>query len=164
MASQTVPILAIAPLVVVALKADWLSVTAVATYLTFFPVTIASLRGLRAVDPRALELYPLVRGVATPGPLAAPAADVGAVPVLRRSGWPPRPSVIGAIIGEQPAGVADGLGSAILNYNQYYVTAPERLWVDDRHVHVRRARLRRHRHASPSGCLTRGRYRPVDAQ
>ena len=55
-ASQTVPILAIAPLVVVALKADWLSVMAVATYLTFFPVTIASMRGLRAFDPRALDI------------------------------------------------------------------------------------------------------------
>ena len=30
---------------------------AVAAYLTFFPVTIASLRGLRAVDPRAFELF-----------------------------------------------------------------------------------------------------------
>ena len=29
----------------------------IATYLTFFPVTIASLRGLRAFDPRALELF-----------------------------------------------------------------------------------------------------------
>ena len=56
-ASQTVPILAIAPLVVVAIKADWLSVMAVAAYLTFFPVTIAALRGLRAFDPRAIELF-----------------------------------------------------------------------------------------------------------
>ena len=33
------------------------SVTAVSAYLTFFPVTIASLRGLRAADPRAFELF-----------------------------------------------------------------------------------------------------------
>jgi NitT/TauT family transport system permease protein len=37
-------------------------------------------------------------------------------------------SVVGAIIGELPAGVPDGLGTAILNFNQYYATAPERLW------------------------------------
>ena len=37
-------------------------------------------------------------------------------------------SIIGAIIGEQTAGVASGLGSAIINYNQYYISAPERLW------------------------------------
>jgi NitT/TauT family transport system permease protein len=37
-------------------------------------------------------------------------------------------SVIGAIIGELPAGIPDGLGSALLNYNQYYSAGPERLW------------------------------------
>ena len=37
-------------------------------------------------------------------------------------------SRIGAIIGEQAAGVGTGLGSAIITYNQYYITAPERLW------------------------------------
>src|SRR4051812_49212669 len=50
-ASQTVPILAISPLIVVATKAGWLSVAIVSAYLTFFPVTIAALRGLRAADP-----------------------------------------------------------------------------------------------------------------
>ena len=38
-------------------RTDWLAIVIVATYLTFFPVTIASLRGLRALDPRALELF-----------------------------------------------------------------------------------------------------------
>src|SRR5207253_6806670 len=52
-ASQTVPILAISPLIVVATKAGWLSVTIVSAYLTFFPVTIAALRGLRAASPHA---------------------------------------------------------------------------------------------------------------
>ncbi|HET9613548.1 MAG TPA: ABC transporter permease subunit, partial [Candidatus Limnocylindrales bacterium] len=56
-ASQTIPILAIAPIVIVAIKADWVSVVVVSAYLTFFPVTIASLRGLRAADPRAFELF-----------------------------------------------------------------------------------------------------------
>jgi NitT/TauT family transport system permease protein len=36
--------------------------------------------------------------------------------------------VIGAIIGETPASIQDGLGGAIVNFNQYYSTAPERLW------------------------------------
>ena len=56
MASQTIPIIAIAPLIVIGLKADWFGVAIVATYLTFFPVTIAAFRGLRAYDPRAMEL------------------------------------------------------------------------------------------------------------
>ena len=56
-ASQAVPILAISPLIVIATQAGWLSVAVISAYLTFFPVTIAALRGLRAADPRALELF-----------------------------------------------------------------------------------------------------------
>ena len=62
-ASQTVPILAIAPMVVVWVNPKlpgplqgWGAVAVIATYLTFFPVTINTLRGLRAADPRALDL------------------------------------------------------------------------------------------------------------
>ena len=51
-ASQTVPILAISPIIVVATHAGWLSVAIISMYLTFFPVTIGALRGLRAADPR----------------------------------------------------------------------------------------------------------------
>ena len=36
--------------------------------------------------------------------------------------------VVGAIIGELPASIQDGLGGAILNFNQYYASAPTRLW------------------------------------
>ena len=58
--SQTVPILAIAPMVVVALgrigAPDLLVKAVVAAYLTFFPVTIGMLRGLRSVPPDALAL------------------------------------------------------------------------------------------------------------
>src|SRR5207244_6748359 len=59
-ASQTIPILAVAPIVVVYLGsiqvAAWFSVAVIAAYLTFFPVTINTLRGLHAADRRALEL------------------------------------------------------------------------------------------------------------
>src|SRR5919108_503387 len=59
-ASQTIPILAIAPMVVVWLGGrglpGWFSVSVIAAYLTFFPVTINTLRGLQSADPRALEL------------------------------------------------------------------------------------------------------------
>lgn len=52
--SQTVPILAIAPMVVVGLGSlgapDWVAKAVVAAYLTFFPVTIGMLRGLRAAS------------------------------------------------------------------------------------------------------------------
>jgi NitT/TauT family transport system permease protein len=126
-ASQTVPILAISPLIVVVTKLGWLSVTIVSAYLTFFPVTIASLRGLRAADPRAIEL---MRSYAANRrqvlwKLRLPTAIPYLFPALRVAA---ASAVIGAIIGELPSGIPDGLGSALLNYNQYYTQGPERLW------------------------------------
>jgi ABC-type nitrate/sulfonate/bicarbonate transport system permease component len=35
---------------------------------------------------------------------------------------------VGAIIGELPSSIQDGLAGAILNFNQYYITSPESLW------------------------------------
>ena len=59
-ASQTIPILAIAPMVVIWLGGrglpTWFPVSVIAAYLTFFPVTINAIRGLESADPRALEL------------------------------------------------------------------------------------------------------------
>jgi NitT/TauT family transport system permease protein len=37
-------------------------------------------------------------------------------------------SVVGAIIGEAPASIQEGLGGAIINFNQYYTLDPENLW------------------------------------
>ena len=126
----------------VAIKADWLSVMAVAAYLTFFPVTIASLRGLRAVDPRAIELFRSY--AATRRQILWQLRLPTSVPYLF-SGFrvAAAAAVIGAIIGEQTAGVASGLGSAIINYNQYYISAPERLWATIVMCTARRLRVRR---------------------
>ena len=37
-------------------------------------------------------------------------------------------AVVGAIIGELPSGLQDGLGGAIINFNQYYSLEPQELW------------------------------------
>lgn len=126
-ASQTVPILAIAPMVVIWLKDANISVAVIAAYLTFFPVTINTLRGLRSPDPRALEL---MRSYAastweTLWKLRFPAALPYIFTALKISATS---SVVGAIIGELPSGIQNGLGGAILNFNQYYITGPQRLW------------------------------------
>jgi NitT/TauT family transport system permease protein len=126
-ASQTVPIIAIAPVIVVGLKAGWLSIAIVASYLTFFPVTIAGIRGMRSADPRAFEL---LRSYAARDrtvlwrlrlPASAPylftAFKIGATA-----------SVVGAIVGELPSGIRDGLGGTLLTAMQYYSIQPERLW------------------------------------
>jgi NitT/TauT family transport system permease protein len=130
-ASQTVPILAIAPMVVIWLGGrglpDWFSVSVIAAYLTFFPVTINTLRGLHAVDRHALELMRSYAGGAWPilWKLRVPASLPYLFAALKVSATA---SVVGAIIGELPASIQSGLGGAILNFNQYYASSPTSLW------------------------------------
>ena len=126
-ASQTVPIIAIAPLITYAFGGSGVAVVIIATYLTFFPVTIAMIVGLRSFDPRALELtrsyaasrWDVYRKLRLPAslPYLFTALKIAATA-----------SIVGAIIGEGPGGVANGLGRVIITYNQYYITGPEKLW------------------------------------
>ena len=126
-ASQTIPIVALAPMIVFAFGPNVTSVVIIATYLTFFPVTIAMIRGLRAPDPRALELmrsyaagrWAIYRKVRLPAsiPYLFTALKIAATA-----------SIVGAIIGEGPGGIPNGLGRAIINFNQQYITGPEKLW------------------------------------
>ncbi len=133
-ASQTIPILAVAPMVVVWVNPKlpagfqgWGAVAVIAAYLTFFPVAINSLRGLQSADPRALELMRSYAGgrwhalwkvrVPTSLPYVFAAFKIAATA-----------SVVGAIIGELPSGLQSGLGGAIINFNQYYSIEPQELW------------------------------------
>jgi NitT/TauT family transport system permease protein len=129
--SQTVPILAVAPMVVVGLGTKgvepWVAVSVIAAFLTFFPVAMNTLWGLLSPDPRSLEL---MRSYAADRrsvlwKLRLPASLPFVFSALKISATV---SVVGAIIGETPASIQDGLGGAIVNFNQYYSTGPERLW------------------------------------
>ena len=126
-ASQTVPLLAIAPMVVIWLGGSWFSVAVIAAYLTFFPVTINTLQGLRSPEPTAVELMHSYAASSWDilWKLRVPAALPYIFTALKVSATA---SVVGAIIGELPSGIADGLGRVILNFNQYYATGPEKLW------------------------------------
>lgn len=130
-ASQTVPILALAPMVVIGMSSlgtpRWFSVSLIAAYLSFFPVTISTLRGLTSISPTAHELFAsyasrrgqILRKLSVPNalPYIFTALKISATA-----------SIVGAIIGELPSGIQDGLGGSILNFNQYYNSAPPRLW------------------------------------
>lgn len=126
-ATQTIPIVALAPIIVVGFGRGLIAVVIIATYLTFFPVTIAAMRGLSSSDPRALELmrsyaashWQIYRKVRLPAsvPYLFTALKIAATG-----------SIVGAIIGEGPGGVPQGLGRAIDNFNQQYITGPEKLW------------------------------------
>ena len=126
-ASQTIPIVALAPMIVFAFGQDVMSVVIIATYLTFFPVTIAMIRGLRSPDPRALEL---MRSYAASRwsifwKLRLPASLPYLFTALKIAATA---SIVGAIVGEGPGGIPDGLGRAIINFNTQYITGPEKLW------------------------------------
>jgi len=135
-ASQTIPILALAPIVVRSLGSisiggspppDWIRVSVIAAYLTFFPVTVNTLRGLRSADPWALELMHsyAARGWTILWKLRVPSALPYIFTALKIAATA---SVVGAIIGEAPASIQQGLGGAIVNFNQYYTLEPKNLW------------------------------------
>ncbi|MFL5980588.1 MAG: ABC transporter permease [Gaiellaceae bacterium] len=135
-ASQTIPILALAPIVVRGLGSvslngepppDWMRVSVIAAYLTFFPVTVNTLRGLLSADPTALELMHsyAARSWTILWKLRVPSALPFIFTALKIAATA---SVVGAIIGEAPASIQKGLGGAIINFNQYYVLEPENLW------------------------------------
>ncbi len=130
-ASQTIPILAIAPMVVVwggALSIpQWLSVSIISAYLTFFPVAINTLRGLRSPDPTAIEL--MRSYAAKPNEvlwkLQVPAALPYIFTALKVSATA---SVVGALIGELPAGFQNGLGRALLTFSQQFAVRSAKLY------------------------------------
>jgi NitT/TauT family transport system permease protein len=130
-ASQTIPIIAIAPMVVVwggrLAIPQWMSVSIVSAYLTFFPVAINTLRGLRSPDPAALEL---MRSYAAKPKevlwkLQFPAALPYIFTALKISATA---SIVGALIGELPAGFQNGLGRALLTFSQQYAVRSAKLY------------------------------------
>jgi len=129
--SQTIPLLAIAPMIVVwggrLSLPQWVSVSIIAAYLTFFPVTINTLRGLRSPEATATEL---MRSYAASKnevlwKLQVPSSIPYLFTALKVSATA---SVIGAIIGELPAGFRDGLGRALLQFSQQFASRPEKLY------------------------------------
>jgi NitT/TauT family transport system permease protein len=126
-ASQTVPIIALAPMVVLWVGRDWPSVALISAYLTFFPVTIAGIRGLASPEPRSLEL---MRSYAAGWrdvlwKVRLPAALPYLFTALKISATA---SIVGAIVAEAPTGIQGGLGRAIIQFNQQYTSGPEKLW------------------------------------
>ncbi|MEM7272110.1 MAG: ABC transporter permease subunit [Actinomycetota bacterium] len=129
--SQTVPLIALAPIVVTWGRTTFLSdvqaVSLIAAYLTFFPVAVNGLAGLKSPDPAAVEL---MRSCAaswwqTLIKLRLPAARPFLFPAFKLAATL---SVVGSIVGEISAGVRGGLGRVILDFAGRYTTGPEKLY------------------------------------
>lgn len=130
-ASQTIPIIAIAPMVVVwGRQLDvpgWVAVSIIAAYLTFFPVVINTVRGLRSPEATATELFHSYAATHSQRlwKLQVPSALPYIFTALKISA---AASVVGAIVGELPAGFGDGLGRALLQFNQVFSADPSKLY------------------------------------
>lgn len=130
-ASQAVPVLAIAPIVVVwsgrLAFPNWVPISIISAYLAFYPVAINTLRGLRSPEATSMEL--MRSYAASPNQmlwkLQIPASLPYLFPALKISA---SASVIGAIVGELPAGFPQGLGRAILSFASSFSSAPEKLF------------------------------------
>jgi len=121
-ASQTIPILAIAPMIVVILGnlglTGLLPKAVICMYLCFFPITVGMVKGLRAADPLWLDLMRTYSAGALRSfwSLRLPASLPFLFASLKVS---VAISVVGAIVGELPTGGQAGLGARLLSGSYY---------------------------------------------
>lgn len=117
-ASQTVPILAIAPMIIVVLGnfgfTGLMPKSIISMYLCFFPVTIGMVKGLRSPDPLQLDL--MLSYSARQDQIFWKLRWPSAVPFLFASlKVAIAISLVGAIVGELPTGATAGLGARLLS-------------------------------------------------
>jgi NitT/TauT family transport system permease protein len=134
--SQTVPLVALAPLVAgwgggLSLGPypwqDWMSVSTIAAYLAFFPVAVGMLRGLQSPSAIGVEL---MRSYAagwwrTLVKLRMPAATPYLFPALRLAG---AAAVVGAVVGEISTGTRGGIGRLVIEYSREATTDPAKVY------------------------------------
>lgn len=121
-ASQTVPVLAIAPIVLVILGSLGFSGVApkavIAMYLCFFPVTVAMVQGLRSpqvIETEMMHTYAASKWQAL-WLLRLPAALPFLFPALRVG---IAAGLVGAMVAELPTGAVAGLGARLLTGSYY---------------------------------------------
>lgn len=117
-ASQTIPIVALVPAIMVALGLGLRSEVLISAYLAFFSITVSTYKGLQSVEPLAFELMrsyaanPLQVFLKLRLPAALPFLFTGLKVGVTAS-------LVGAIIAELPSGSAHGLGAALVAASTY---------------------------------------------
>jgi NitT/TauT family transport system permease protein len=120
--SQTIPILAIAPMVMVALGnigfTGLAPKAAIVGYLSFFPIAVGMVKGLRSPEPMQLDLMRTYNasGAEIFGKLRWPVSMSYLFPALKVA---VALSVTGAIVAELPTGATVGLGARLLAGSYY---------------------------------------------
>jgi len=121
-ASQTIPILAIAPMIIVVLNAVGLSgllpKALISTYLSFFPIVVGMVKGLRSPETIQFDLMRTYNASATQifWKLRWPSAMPYLFTSLKIA---VAISLVGAIVGELPTGAVAGLGARLLAGSYY---------------------------------------------
>ena len=136
-ASQTVPLIALAPLIVgIGNRIEigpvqWTttySVMFIAAYLAFFPLSVGALRGLQAPSATSLEL--MRSYAATPGQmlrkLRFPSSIPYLVPALKVSA---AAAVVGTVVAEISTGVRGGIGRMLIEYARQITSQPAKVYV-----------------------------------
>lgn len=134
--SQTVPLIALAPLVVswggrVAIGPfiwpRWLSASVLGAFLAFFPIAVGTLRGLAAASASSLELMQSYAAswTKTLFKLRFPTAIPYMVPAFRLGA---SASVIGVVVAEISTGLRGGIGRLIIEYAREATGDPAKVY------------------------------------
>jgi NitT/TauT family transport system permease protein len=134
--SQTVPLIALAPLVVswggrLHVGAfewpRWLSAAVLGAFLAFFPVAVGTLKGLTSTPPASLELMDSYAASwrQTLFKLRFPAALPFIVPSLKLAATA---SVVGVVVAEISTGLAGGIGRLIIEYAREATSDPAKVF------------------------------------
>lgn len=121
-ASQTIPILAVAPMIIVVLNAIGISgllpKALISTYLSFFPVVVGMVKGLRSPEVIQLDLMHTYNAskAQTFWKLRWPSSMPYLFTSLKVA---VAISLVGAIVGELPTGAVAGLGARLLAGSYY---------------------------------------------
>ncbi|MFQ5565757.1 MAG: ABC transporter permease [Paracoccaceae bacterium] len=121
-ASQTVPILAVAPMIIVVLYnigiSGLIAKASISAYLSFFPVVVGMVKGLRSPDAIQLDLMRTYS--ASAGQVFWKLRVPASLPFLFTSlKIAIAIALVGAIIGELPTGAQGGFGARMLNGSYY---------------------------------------------
>ena len=120
--SQTIPIIAIAPMIIVVLYSVGVQGTLpkaiISAYLSFFPVVVGMVKGLRSPDAMQLDLLRTYHASDSQGfwKLRLPASMPYLFASLKIG---VAASLVGAIVGELPTGAVRGLGARLLSGSYY---------------------------------------------